>query len=111
MQDGFVHVSLRQLSVANGKEERQAKLELSVLDTGKVRIRFGLAYSHYSSIIIAGYQSEFSQGKRELSCSYPLLIYPMIFTEPAFSSILSRKSTTDWNRTGISHCQQHCSVR
>ena len=40
-QDGYVHVMLRQQPPIPGQPEGMVKIELSVIDTGKVRMKFG----------------------------------------------------------------------
>lgn len=60
-QDGFVHVGLRQLPLIDGMPETNVRIELAVLDTGKVQKNFPIDKLLIDSSII-GHQPKFSQG-------------------------------------------------
>ncbi len=69
MQDGYVHVMLRQLPNASDTPPGKVKIELSVIDTGKVRTNTrsppqgSPTDAHIFFFFIVGYQPTLPEGR------------------------------------------------
>lgn len=106
-QNGYVHVILRELPRSGDEAPNETKVELVVLDTGKVRDG-----TYLCCLIFIRLAQGISENFRKVMLLSDLVQTAMltILSEPTVPPFLARKSVANGHWTRARHRQQHCQV-
>ena len=98
-------MQLRELPLTKEDPKNKVKVELSVVDTGKVRSGASW-FCNIDANAISGNKSEFFESE----CCWPRKhCRPLIsvLIESIIPSVLAREPVANWYWLGSCHCQQH----